>query len=744
MNPPNPSSPNQQSSSGGLNLDDIIYTLFRHQRLILAFLCLGIAGAVGVRLLRPPRYKSEAKLLLRYLKDTRPVAASESGPENVRPVDPGLTEILLAEADILTSLDVATQTVSIVGPQKILMKPVGGDAFMAAAGIVASGVKVDPPRSAVLTVSFKHQDPQVAQLVLGALIETYMRRHGVVHQGIGILDDYYIKLTAESREKLRVTEEELKQLKLQAEILNLDTSKASYQTEITKVQGELRDAERELAERKALVGNTSVEGTNSSFALYVPTEKLDEYSEIATELEGLRKREGELKAMGYTEAYPLVQNVRTLTTELRKKRSELERAYPPLLLSAVGSTGGGTNASAGDLAGELAEVRRLDARVIALQSSLSNIQAQAFHLLELEPKIAEAQRRRDEQQKIYDNAVASLEAIQRGESQAAGKANNISIVQSPTPAGLDMKNTAKLLVMVLVGCLGMGIGLAFLIEIVVDRSIKRSSDVERHLRVPVFLTIPDTSWARSLRLPWLSKRKKRHSNDPRSHPAMTEESQRTELVQWQAGSHIRPYVEGLRERLMCYFEAHGLNLKKPKLVAVTGCAKGAGVSTLASGLAAELSKTGDGNVLLVDMNGDQGMAHSFYKGKPGCGLSDALEPDGRAEAQLRDNLYLASLKDTKAEALTKVMPNRFLQMVPKLKASDYDYIIFDMPPVSPMSSTPRLASHMDLVLLVLEAEKTGQQAAARANALMRESRANVAAVLNKHRAHVPAPLSQEG
>ena len=69
---------------------------------------------------------------------------------------------------------------------------------------------------------------------------------------------------------------------------------------------------------------------------------------------------------------------------------------------------------------------------------------------------------------------------------------------------------------------------------------------------------------------------------------------------------------------------HNLNLKKPKLVAVTGCGEGAGVSTLASGLAAALSKTGDGNVLLVDMNVDQGVAHSFYKGKPGCGIADAL------------------------------------------------------------------------------------------------------------------------
>ena len=203
------------------------------------------------------------------------------------------------------------------------------------------------------------------------------------------------------------------------------------------------------------------------------------------------------------------------------------------------------------------------------------------------------------------------------------------------------------------------------------------------------------------------------------------------------------YTEGLRERIISYFEVHNLNLKKPKLVAVTGCDSGAGVSTLASGLAAALSKTGDGNVLLVDMNVDQGVAHSFYKGKPGCGISEALEPENRAGAQVQENLYLATINNRGDDKLVKVLPTRFNHLMPRLKASDYDYIIFDMPPVTQTSATPRLASYMDLALLVIESEKTRQHSAVRASALMREARANVAAVLNKHRSHMPAALSQE-
>jgi Mrp family chromosome partitioning ATPase len=370
-----------------------------------------------------------------------------------------------------------------------------------------------------------------------------------------------------------------------------------------------------------------------------------------------------------------------------------------------------------------------------LKVILTNIQEQASQVVELEPKIAEVQRRRDEEQKTYEFTLKRLERIQNGVSAANGEANSISIVQSPTQPYLDSKKTLKMATIVFAVCAGLGVGLAFLLDLVLDRSIKRPVDVERHLRLPVFLTIPDTTWTRRLGLAkWGAKAQpKAASNDNTT----------AEVALWEPGHQLHGYVEGLRERLVTYFEVNNLNLKKPKLVAVTGCEEGAGVSTLATGLAATLSKTGDGNVLLVDMNGDKGIAHSFYQGKPGCGLSNALEPDARAGAQVQENLYLASLQDGPNHPLAKAIAPRFSHLMPKLKASDYDYIIFDMPPVVPGSATPRLGSYMDIVLLVLEAERTGQHSAACAGALMRESRANVAAVLNKHRSHVPAGMAHD-
>jgi Mrp family chromosome partitioning ATPase len=197
----------------------------------------------------------------------------------------------------------------------------------------------------------------------------------------------------------------------------------------------------------------------------------------------------------------------------------------------------------------------------------------------------------------------------------------------------------------------------------------------------------------------------------------------------------------LRDRLITHFELLGL-IHKPKLVAVTSCGEGCGVSTIAAGLAASLSETGEGNVLLVDMNIENGAAHQFHHGDLSCSIDDALETQKRENALVQENLYVVA-ETSNSEKLPSVVPRRFRELVPKLKASDYDYIIFDMPPVSQVSLTPRLARFMDMVLMVVESGKTDRELARKAASLLVESKAEVGVVLNKTRKYVPKALQQE-
>ncbi len=174
---------------------------------------------------------------------------------------------------------------------------------------------------------------------------------------------------------------------------------------------------------------------------------------------------------------------------------------------------------------------------------------------------------------------------------------------------------------------------------------------------------------------------------------------------------------------------------------MTSCPKEPCFNVSAS-LAAALSETGEGNVLLVDMNQRNGAAHQFHKGALACGIDEALEKDRRDDAMVQDNLYVVS-ENKSGEKPSTILPQRFKNLVPRLKASDYDYIIFDMPAVSQISMTPRLAKFMDMVLMVVESEKTDRDVVKRASALLAESRTHVGVVLNKARNYVPRRLRQE-
>ncbi len=90
-----------------------------------------------------------------------------------------------------------------------------------------------------------------------------------------------------------------------------------------------------------------------------------------------------------------------------------------------------------------------------------------------------------------------------------------------------------------------------------------------------------------------------------------------------------------------------------------------------------------------------------------------------------------------------MLPKRFGQLVPKFKLSEFDYVIFDMPPITQTSITPRIAGHMDMVMLVLEAEKDNADVARRAAAMLAEANAKVGTILNKTHNYIPRQLHQD-
>jgi succinoglycan biosynthesis transport protein ExoP len=747
------------SPPSGMKLGDILYIVFRHKWKIIGIALASIAAAGCLWLKRPVSFQSEARLYIRYVVEAQaPDHASANDPQ-IRSVEQRGDSIINTELQILTSWDLAQQVAEAIGPDRILGKANLPDANIKAINAIRKGLKTEVAKdSSVIQLTFYHRDPLVAQSTLKSLIASYFKKHAEFH-AVGAFDDFLVQETDQRRARVLKLETELGEAKDKLGIISLQDTKQAYSSQISGLQQRLLEAEAELAQERAALDEmkktvpsaniiTHVSGT-TNLAQTVPAEKVEEYRKVCNRIEALNRREQEL-LLTFTATSSFVKDVQEQLTKSENLKKQLEEANPRLLAVTIPSANPVPGAApAVDprivLNSQEAHVSGLESRIKLMKEQADKLWAQAKMLNDSGATVSDLERRLLIEQTNYTRFAENLDRSQMDARMGAGKVSNISVIQEPSPALRAPSKAVRTVAMVGLGGIGAGFGLAFLLELFLDPSVKRPDDIESKLRLPLFMSIPlmapngKPGRMNGKALPLLSNAEPATSDaqEPHAQP----DSQVPTIVHWEPDPHIRPFSDALCNRLITYFEVRQMT-HKPKLVAVTSCDQGAGVSTVAVGLAASLSETGEGNVLLVDMNQQNGATAFFHRGELRCGLDDALEAGKRDQAMVQAKLYMVaeSVNDGKLPA---ALPSRFKNLVPRLKASDYDYIIFDMPRVSQVSITPRLSRFMDMVLMVVECEQTALDVVKKASALLSQANPDFGIVLNKSRSYVPRALAQE-
>jgi Mrp family chromosome partitioning ATPase/uncharacterized protein involved in exopolysaccharide biosynthesis len=829
----------REGPSSPLGLADVYYVLFRHKWLILGIAAAGIISVQVWYKNQPRLYKSEAKLLVRYVVKPTPL---KSVGEDAQVVSPG-ENVILSEIEILKSMDLALTVVTNLqylgitpkdifepgeelawqsyptnagpsgnatgtngngsatnGGRPVISHPGLENAtlreILQAAATIQRGITVDNPQeSAILRVVFQHSKAYLVKEVLPELIQAYLKKSAALHlpnaedftTRRGTLDQELLNDRNQLRTKLRELSDKVGSMSLE------DAKKLNTQ-EIAALNEMKRTVESQLAEKGKLAGllsgtnaslttsnlagstllvtnatagpltspllsaltnflanssnqtqaavadlsRTNVNGTNIAVSTNtLPADKVKEYKAVIARLERLHKTEADRLEI-YTEENPMVKSIRDLIEEKEKQKDLLEAKYPDLAKIQVQTARAGGSPS--EMALEAARIQGLIEQRNYVQQRLLEAQTNEQEIALLEPAIVDLQKRVETDQK----KIESFSLTYNEEATKAAAKSSINVAQEPTLlAPAEDAKLKKIRNGVAAGSLAAGLAIAFLIELVLNHSVRSPGEVETRLHLPLFLTIPDTRRKGRWPFPFRSRN---GGGRVRIAPAADDTGGQVagnslELAPWEGTHKLEVFYSALRDRLITFFDLKDL-VHKPKLIAVTGCAKGVGVSTVAAGLAASLSETGDGNVLLVDMNLGQGAAQLFTKGKPACAITDALESEKRDTALVQDKLYVVTDRGN-GDSLPQVLPKRFNHLVPLLKASDYDYIIFDMPAINQISVTPRLARFMDMVLLVIESGKSEREAVKRASSLLAESKANVAAVLNKNRTYVPRWLHRD-
>ena len=747
-----PLSAPHQSSFG---VHDILFVLFKHKGKIAVLTAFGLISAALVYFLYPATYESQAKLLVRYVVERSAVdavdnTAGAAGKASL------FTPPIASEIQILTSWDLAVQVAASIGPKRLLPKakdPVSEDA---AAAVVSAGLEVTSAKGGnILFVNYTNSDPQVTALVLSELVKHYFIKHLEVHRSAGAFD-FVTQQTDQVRARLNQAEDALKPLKAQAGIISLKDSEASLGTELARIEGDLRAAQTELAEQQARVkqlegsppvASETVEAPKPDSAAaidpanaaapepsVIPTPnatpssaEIQQYQILVDRLAQLRKAAVDISAK-YTSENPLVKSNEAQIAEADGQKRALESKFPELASKASDASAHGHT----DLVSERAKLAGCIGKVGALKARLREVQAKVTQLANLGPPIAELERRRDLEEANYKYFEGALEKARIDEALDPTKIPNISAVQIPSPPTLVTKTRDKIALGLAGGGLALGIAFSLLSDLLLNRTVKRPLELERQLGVPLLLSIPDAGTNGLLRLP--------SGSNHEAGGSAPGGNGRAPVAPWSPSHFIRPYCEVIRDRFTLYFELRQLT-HKPKLIGVAAFSPDAGTSTLAAGLAAALSESDDGKVLLVDANLGPTDVHPFFKGKPAYPLANALNSPASMDPA-SENLYLATVGSAQ-NGIAKLGVRKFFDLMPNLKASDYDYIIFDLPPLSQISPTWGMSAFMDKMLLVVEAEKNDRDLVKRGYAKLQTERNNVSVVFNKARSFGPKWLSSE-
>ena len=664
----------------GIYLSDILFALFKRKWTIILCALLGIIAAAAYYFLFPPVYESQAKLLVRYVLERSAVDPID-GTKPTFPSGNDSDRVIGAEIEILTSWDLAMQVAQAIGPKRLLAPAPVPDSVKRVAEAVGLKQLLPPSEASASETDAAHS------IILALNV--------LSNKGSNII---FVSYKNRSPEMATLVLQELlsryfvKHLEVHRSAGAFDF--VTQQTDQVRMRlNQTEDALKSLRDKTEIV--SLKDGSTALTA------------EAAKTHQDLDAAEAEL-----AEGKALVKQ--TAENKSKKWKSQLPETSPE---------------------SEKARVAGMEAKVETLKSRLHDIQQRIKQLSELTPQMEELERKRELDEANYKYFAESLEKARVDEALDPSKMPNISAVQRPSPPVLETKTRYKITLALAGGGIALGFALALLRGLVLNRTVGRPLELETRLHIPLMLSIPYSNASRNGHLA-------SPPNGSQANPgALAARPHHSNLAPWEAGHFMRPYCDAIRDRLSLYFELNNLT-HKPKLVGIAGFSEAAGASTLAAGLAASFSETDEGKVLLVDVNLGPEEVHPFFKGKPAHSLTAALQP--RTEiASASDNLYLATVGSSSRGGLVQIGLKKFFDMMPNMKASDFDYIIFDMPPLHQTSPTWGMAAFMDKLVLVVEAEKNNRDVINRGYRKLVAERDNVAVVVNKARSYVPKSLDAQ-
>lgn len=406
----------------------------------------------------------------------------------------------------------------------------------------------------------------------------------------------------------------------------------------------------------------------------------------------------------YTENHP---QVIQLTHEIAQTEKQLNDAIRTVVSSTPSISDPVYQTLVNGIIEQKAKAVSLDAKIQALRSLIASYEQRVEGISKTALDYKRLERKVNAQSKVYELLLTKLQEARIAEAQEVGDAKVIDMAEVPS-APVSPRTRTNILLGALLGLM-LGIGGAFLMEYL-DNSVKTQEEVERFLGVPVLGTVP-----------FIQVRERVEDE--------------AELIERRLITHTEPrspISEAYRSiRTSLRFLSVG---NPPRSLVITSTIAREGKSSTVANVAVTLAQMGS-RVLLVDADMRNPMLHKVFGVGRGPGFADYFTQlyspeDLVKEISEIENLYLIPSGKTPpnpAELLASAMTHTFL----KWGLENFDYVLFDSPPILPVTDAVELGKKADGVLLVVRAGETDRNALVDAKRIL--DRANVrvlGAVLN--------------
>jgi uncharacterized protein involved in exopolysaccharide biosynthesis len=707
-------SPAQQAQE--LTVRDILNVLFRHKKKIIAFFICTVVLVSVATLLMKKTYESTAQVLIRLGRENTTLDPTVTIGTALNISESRENEIN-SEMEVIKSREIAEKVVKAIGIDRILnRKPektsnkllttldsltLRESAVLAITkNLTAEVVK----KTNVINITFDSHDPKTAQDVITYLIGFYQEKHMAIFRPSGSYG-FFEKQTDTLNEQLNDREDSLRSLKNSTGIASIEPQRTDLLSRISALQLESEQVNADLVASGAKIRN--LQKSLEDLPRIINEQKMAGTAQSSSEL--LRTQLNELKVKKQELGTKYSDSSRTVT-DIQRQIDETSTLLNKEEFNNSRSTA----------------AREIQMNLLAEQSNFSGLSAKArsIHLVLESARgeltkfnnnavgISRLERQQDLGENNYRKYTENLEQSRIDGALKAGNMSNIAIIQAATfpIKPLKPRKLYNLALGILLGLFG-GLSLAFIAEFL-DHTLKSREDVETQLHLPVLGAVSFFN------------------------------GKNGKVTDATSVSHAETF-EAIRGALHSTQD----KMELPRVIGITSCYSGEGVSTTAANVSKALAFRHDqGKVLLVDLNLDDPFQHSHFGVPLSPGFTDLVEP--QSPAPTNQSVSRALCKDASGidvlpagrksqNPLQLGRSERFTQIIAAGK-KDYATMIFDLPSLAQSSMAIELAKYFDGIILVVESERVRRQVAQQAIAKM--SRAGIAilgVVINKRKFYVP-------